>query len=116
MIWLLQDEACKQTNRNKNKRTKNERRKKERKLTVCRWVQVVVLVGITWMLGLLAAFVDNAVLWLLFTLVNASLGFFIAIVLVCNRRVMSTLLRSCRPRPPDPCTAVQSAQTTTPKF
>ncbi|KAL8571916.1 hypothetical protein ACOMHN_036719 [Nucella lapillus] len=59
--------------------------------------KILLLVGITWTLGLLAAVLDSSVVWVFFTLINASLGFFIALVLLCNRRILALLWRSCRP-------------------
>ncbi|KAH9490812.1 hypothetical protein Btru_032467 [Bulinus truncatus] len=50
-------------------------------------VKISLLVGITWLLGLVAAAVDKQPLWIIFTIINASLGFFISVVLVLNKRV-----------------------------
>ncbi|CAG5121375.1 unnamed protein product, partial [Candidula unifasciata] len=42
----------------------------------------------------LVALIDHRVFWIIFTILNASLGFFISLVLVFNRRVMSALKKS----------------------
>ncbi|KAK7496745.1 hypothetical protein BaRGS_00011954, partial [Batillaria attramentaria] len=58
-------------------------------------VKIALLVGVTWLLGLVASLLDYDVVWMIFTVVNASLGFMIAVVLLCNRRVLFTLRRAC---------------------
>ncbi|ESO84256.1 hypothetical protein LOTGIDRAFT_155591 [Lottia gigantea] len=58
-------------------------------------VRIVILVGVTWLLGLFAAFLGSPVTWMIFTLFNASLGFLISLVLLCNRRIFGLLKDKC---------------------
>ncbi|RUS86791.1 hypothetical protein EGW08_005451 [Elysia chlorotica] len=58
-------------------------------------VKIILLVGITWLLGLLAAMVNHQVLWIIFTVINASLGFLISAVLVLNKRVFYAVQKKC---------------------
>ncbi|GFO01438.1 G-protein coupled receptor mth2-like, partial [Plakobranchus ocellatus] len=58
-------------------------------------VKIILLVGITWLLGLVAALVNHQVLWIIFTIINASLGFLISAVLVLNKRVFHAIQKKC---------------------
>ncbi|KAK6170059.1 hypothetical protein SNE40_018544 [Patella caerulea] len=58
-------------------------------------VRIVILVGVTWLIGLFSVFLDSPVAWMIFTIVNASLGFLISFVLLCNKRVFRLFEDKC---------------------
>ena len=55
------------------------------------YLRLSVIMGLTWLFGLLAAIVQLEILWLLYALTNALQGFYIGISFICTRRVSRLL-------------------------
>ena len=64
------------------------------------WIyfRLYVLMGISWIIGFVAAFVGHDALWIIFIILNASQGILIFISFVLNRKVLDEL-RALRKRP-----------------
>lgn len=55
------------------------------------YARLALLMGLTWIFGLVAGFLNNEVLWVLFILSNTSIGLFIFIAFTCRRKVLHAL-------------------------
>ena len=74
------------------------------------WIyfRLYVLMGISWIIGFVAAFVGHDVLWVIFIILNASQGILIFISFVLNRKVLDEI-RTLRKRPTRTGTAVTTS-------
>lgn len=55
------------------------------------YARLAVLMGMTWISGLLAALTDSEILWVVFILSNASLGLFVFLAFTCRSKVLRAL-------------------------
>ena len=55
------------------------------------YFRLFVLIGVTWIIGFVAAFVHKEALWIVFTILNASQGIFIFVSFVLRRQVLKQI-------------------------
>lgn len=55
------------------------------------YARLALIMGLTWIMGLVAGFANNEALWVLFILLNTSLGLFIFIAFTCRKSVLHAL-------------------------
>ena len=55
------------------------------------YLRLAVIMGMTWINGLAAGFVDCEPIWYVFVVLNALQGLFIFMAFTCNKRVLSSL-------------------------
>lgn len=53
------------------------------------FMRLALIMGLTWIVGLIAGYVDNMYLWCLFIILNTLQGFFVFIVFSCSSKVRS---------------------------
>jgi len=70
---------------------------------LCRlYMRLALLMGISWIMGIVAGFVDVSILWIIFILFNTLQGLFIFLAFTCTakvRRVLKSKLCSSSPSP-----------------
>ena len=60
------------------------------------YVRLAVIMGLTWITGLAAGFVDVEAVWYVFISLNTLQGLFIFVAFTCNRRVVNGVRESLR--------------------
>lgn len=55
------------------------------------YARLALIMGLTWTIGIIASFANSEVLWVLFILMNTSLGLFIFIAFTCRKNVLHAL-------------------------
>ncbi|XP_065210498.1 uncharacterized protein LOC135838694 [Planococcus citri] len=55
------------------------------------YARLALIMGLTWISGLLAAFVNSEILWVVFILSNTSLGLFVFVAFTCRSKVLRAL-------------------------
>lgn len=66
------------------------------------YLRLALLMGISWILGIVAGFVDVPILWIIFILFNTLQGLFIFLAFTCTskvRRVLKSKICSSNPSP-----------------
>lgn len=56
------------------------------------YCRLAVLMGLTWMTGILASYIDNRYLWILFVVLNTFQGLFVFVAFTCRRRILNALI------------------------
>lgn len=70
----------------------NQKKKKETLI----FVKVCVILGLSWALGLVAAMIDNPILWEIFIIFNASQGTLIIITFEVNWKKVINVLKQIK--------------------
>ena len=68
---------------------------KRKKQDMLVYMKVFITLGLSWVIGLIAALVNHAVLWLIFTVLNASQGTMIILVFEVDWGKLSTTITQC---------------------
>ena len=64
------------------------------------YMRLAIIMGLTWIIGLAAGFVDKAALWYVFIVLNTLQGLFIFGAFTCTRKVFDSLRDCCRRQDP----------------
>lgn len=56
-------------------------------------MELVIVMGVTWILEFISGFVDNEIIQLLLDICNLGRGVLIFIIFVCKRRVLTEMIR-----------------------
>lgn len=64
------------------------------------YMRLAIIMGLTWIIGLAAGFVDKEALWYVFIIFNTLQGLFIFVAFTCTRKVFDSLRDCCRSQDP----------------
>ena len=64
------------------------------------YMRLAIIMGLTWIIGLAAGFVDKEALWYVFIAFNTLQGLFIFVAFTCTRKVFDSLRDCCRSQDP----------------
>ena len=67
----------------------------ERKSQHFVYIKLFFLMGISWIVGFIAPFLGNNILWYVFVILNSLQGVFIFVAFVMNKRNMKSLCKIC---------------------
>lgn len=56
-------------------------------------MELVIVMGVTWILEFVSGFIDNEIIQLLLDICNLGRGILIFLIFVCNRRVLTEMIR-----------------------
>lgn len=76
---------------NNKMKTTNDQSKQNVKLNYILYVRLALMMGLTWLTGVIAFLVRNDVLWFLFDLLNSLQGLFLFIFFTCTKKVVKQL-------------------------
>jgi ABC-type dipeptide/oligopeptide/nickel transport system permease subunit len=67
--------------------------KQSRQSRILLFIKLFSIMGISWLLGLLAGYFDKEWLFIIYTIANVFQGFFIFLTFITNRKVVKLLKR-----------------------